>query len=192
METVVESYPITSQPRKRGRPPKLNKMGRPTLYRPEYGPMLLDYFKTNSSPISGEKDKKIAYSNFPTLEEFAVVKLNIGMSTFRGWRDKYPEFNSVCEQAQSIQKTILIKNGIVGIYNPMVMKFVAINCTDMRDEMTLNHAGNITVVMGLDRGVNVLPAATEIDITPKSQAIASYKIKTKATKTKRKANRSSK
>jgi hypothetical protein len=172
-----ESFPVIKN--KGGRPKKLPIMGRPTSYRPEYAQQLLDHFNNSYKPQECSADKRLMWANFPTFEGFAIKTLGISWATFERWKDKYPEFNSVCIDAAKLQKDLLVKYTNAGIYNAQFAKFIAINMTDMRDESTLNLSGNITVQMGIVRDVEpsemVDPLVKALDITPKSKAIPKSK-----------------
>ena len=110
---------------------------RPSQYSPELVQSLLDYFE-----------------NYPKWEK---IKIGSKMQTFpnpmptiSGWfrsigwmtRDTFfryvkenKEFSDAWDQCKEIQKEFLIYHGLTGRYQPQFAKFVAINFTDMRDNV---------------------------------------------------------
>lgn len=170
-----------------GRPRKLPKVGRPTQYRDEYAAMLRDYANAAMTPLDNQVDKRLTYSNFPTVEGF-LFKLAVKNATFWDWVQAHEALADALEDLRRVQKQLIIQRGITGIYNAAFTKFVAINLTDMRDEMTLNHTGDIIVEIAIDRGIApATPALGSkndkvIDVTPIKAVGPGKKGKGKSTK----------
>jgi len=123
------------------------KVGRPSDYRPEYAQMMIDYFNRVPYTVKGKKEIP---ADYPTIEGFAC-KIMIAPKNLRDWTDKHEEFRTAYEYAKSKQKEILIANGIRGNYNTLFAKFVAINATDMRERVDVEHSGEITIIKQLEK-----------------------------------------
>lgn len=110
---------------------------RPSQYSPELVQSLLDYF-----------------TNYPKWEKVKIGSkmqtLPNPMPTISGWfrsigwmtRDTFfryikenKDFSDAWDQCKEIQKEFLIYHGLAGRYQPQFAKFVAINFTDMRDNV---------------------------------------------------------
>lgn len=116
--------------------------GRPTKYKPKYCQEIIKYF--NIEPwreiydIYTYKDgttketKRLIANDLPTLEGFAT-KIDVNIDTLNDWGKKHPEFLRAKEKAQALQKDILIKNSLAGLYQGNFAIFVAKNVTDMKD-----------------------------------------------------------
>ena len=115
------------------------KMGRPTLYRPEYCEELLEHFDVeanreveHTNEKTGHKYTQIVPNNLPTLAGFAR-KIKVGTVTLRDWARAHPDFLSAVTRAKAIAEDMLVTNALTGIYNPQFSVFVAKNYTDLRD-----------------------------------------------------------
>lgn len=80
----------------------------------------------------------------PTKEGFAR---SIGVSTrvINDWLERYPEFLHAYDRARDCGKEILNQNALMGRYSEGYAKFVAINCTDMRDKQDIEVSGGVNV-----------------------------------------------
>ena len=122
-------------------------MARPTKYKKKYCDKIIEYFKKEPfrqvSEITTYKDGttketiKLIPCKFPTIEGFAV-SIGICSKTVLNWLQDNPEFLRAYDYAKSCQKDILTQNGLLGLYNCLFAKFVAINSTDMRDSQEHN------------------------------------------------------
>lgn len=118
-----------------------NPVGRPTKYSPEICNEMISFFskelyevRKKTVIVKGRKfdvDEHLP-CKLPTFESFAVHK-KLADSTIRLWKEKHEEFSAAYEICKKIQKDILIHHGLLGNYNAAFAKFVAINCTDMKD-----------------------------------------------------------
>jgi hypothetical protein len=135
--------------------------GRPTKYKNIYCQMIIDYFKrepfTQEKIITTYKDGttkegiKLIPCNFPTIEGFAV-SIGVCHNTVLNWLNDNPRFLSAYNYAKACQKDILTQNGLLGLYNCLFAKFVAINSTDMVDKqefVNTNTNTNIQIPEGL-------------------------------------------
>lgn len=110
-------------------------MGAPTKYRNQIPDELIEFFgELKPLMLAGEQVGFI----YPTIEKFCS-KIGIVTSTFYKWCDEKPDLSSAFKIAKQNQKDIIIQLGINGIYKEGFAKFVAINCTDMRDKIETKH-----------------------------------------------------
>jgi hypothetical protein len=129
--------------------PKKNKFalgnngGRPSKYDPKYCDQIVKFFKAVPS------DEELAYRkenkqiiNFPTFEAFAV-SIDVVMSTLLEWCKAHEEFSISYEKCKYLQKDFLNKAGLNELFNAGYSKFMAINCTDMRDKIEQDLNANI-------------------------------------------------
>ncbi len=122
---------------------KLKGNGRPTEYKPEYCKMMYDYF--NIKPYETEKEtitfkngdtitKEVLIPNdLPVISKFAE-KIGVHRQTLRNWKKSYSEFEFVYKSCLDLQETILITNGIRGLYNPSYAILVSKNFLNMKDK----------------------------------------------------------
>jgi hypothetical protein len=119
--------------------------GAPIKYKPEFCKILRDMF--NVEPWREvevphfDKDGSVKWTDvkrvsngLPTFEAFSI-KTGTDASSRVHWRKKYPEFAATYAMCKQIQKNHIIQNGLIGDYNPVFAKFVAINLTDMVDKV---------------------------------------------------------
>ncbi len=110
---------------------KKPKMGRPSKYKPEYCDEMINFFnKPLFQQVNGEK----LPSFFPTFEKFAV-QIKVARDTLSEWKVVHPEFSAAYATCKDLQKDHIQQFGLLGLYNPGFAKFVAINCTDMKDKI---------------------------------------------------------
>lgn len=138
------------QPKEQAQKPK---MGRPTKYTPEICQRMVDYFNTELYEIKQKKVKSkfgetiqeyAVPCRLPTFERFSVLE-DLANSTIKLWREKHPDFSAAYEKCKNIQKEILMHHGLTGNYNAAFAKFVAINCTDMREQVDHNIDANLKI-----------------------------------------------
>ncbi len=105
-------------------------IGRPTLYKPEYCELIIEYF--NRDPIETVKIEKMDESGecydppkfkmvrepcqCPTFEYFSA-KIGVTRQTVSSWCKTYPEFLTAYETARAYQANIMLVNGMSGAYN---------------------------------------------------------------------------
>lgn len=123
--------------------------GRPPKYDPIYCKKIIQYFKVkpyHNVNITRVKDgKKIQTieevpNDLPLLEGFAA-SIGVHRDTVHGWTEKYSEFSDALKIAKDLQKTILVTNGLRGLYPAAAFIFTAKNVTDMRDKQVVEHEG---------------------------------------------------
>jgi hypothetical protein len=124
------------------------KLGRPTKYREEFVPMLLEYF--SQPPIKtvttvdkdGNTVEKTVPALFPTLARFAA---NIGVTreTLHDWATLkdvsghllYPAFSYAYKKAKDLQEANLVEGTLAGGYNSTFAIFTAKNVLGWRDKV---------------------------------------------------------
>lgn len=141
------------------------RMGRPSLYKPEYASMMIDFFKvdvydkveiereTRYSPKTGIKvSEKIKYkivpNDLPTFEAFAM-EIGVSQDTIVRWATavedeeaqdpvyRYPDFRGAYNVCKHLQKSFLVDNGLKGNSPPASFIFVTKNVTDMTDKQII-------------------------------------------------------
>ena len=90
-------------------------------YKDEYCEKMLSYFRSDAE-------------KYPTFELFAD-SIGVHADTLLNWQDTHPRFRAVYAHCKAIQKGKLIRGGVLGIFNPAVVKFVAENCHGMREKV---------------------------------------------------------
>jgi len=118
--------------------------GAPTKYLPEYCQQMVEYF--DATPTLEQviaKKTTNGLIEFPTFERFAS-KVGVTMNTIYNWCKEYPEFLLAYEKSKQMQKSFLMQAGLNELYNAGFAKFVAINCTDMRDKTETELSGEIS------------------------------------------------
>lgn len=113
--------------------------GAKNLFKPEYTKKLLNYFSKTPYEIVTMPDNttKVRAVTFPTFEEFANEKLHVSVQTMRNWAKHNADFLEAMMRAKEYQARFLIQNGLKGIISTTWAKFVAINCTDLRDKQEI-------------------------------------------------------
>lgn len=111
--------------------------GRPSLYRPEYCGMIVDFFK-NHQPYREITDKSgrvsVIANGFPNMARFAAM-IGVTRETLWRWateRDKdgdliRPEFFNSYTQAKAFEEAILLECGAMGAFNPAITQLVLRN-----------------------------------------------------------------
>jgi len=135
--------------------PEPAKMGAPTKYRPEFCQMLEDFFDEEPWDII---DNKRVYRRMPSLLGFAK-KLSICYHTIYNWIDPkhasyHENFLHSYNKALKLRKQWLIDVGLSGLSPSNSFKFVAVNCTDMRDKSEKKHdvTPELQSVLGIING----------------------------------------
>ena len=135
-------------------------MARPTTYREEYCQMIIDYFN-----IDAYKTIKLKYyykngeskdilkevpNDLPLFSGFAV-KIGVHRETLINWCDKHEEFFDAYKKAKELQRNMLITNGLRGNYQTAFAIFTAKNITDMRDRQEIEHSGDMTINVDIEK-----------------------------------------
>ena len=128
-------------------------MARPTKYKKQYCQDIIDYFllcgeaeikkvvisesyykgKDGEKGALKEKKYKLIADNLPFFSAFAE-KIGVHVDTLLEWVKVKEGFSEAYKKAKDIQKRVLIKNGLAGMWNPAFSIFTAKNLTDMRDK----------------------------------------------------------
>lgn len=122
--------------------------GRPTKYKPELCKKMIKFFDREvykEIEIEHYKNGEIAWidkkrvpNKLPTLIAFSK-SIGVSIRTIYDWLDKkhnsfQEEFSHTFIICKELQKDFLIQSGLMGLYNPLSFKFVAVNLTDMIDK----------------------------------------------------------
>ena len=119
---------------------KVNKLGRPSEYKPVYCDAILKFFDIPHTKLAIKYSKdgdpfEIEVANpLPTFEKFAV-SIDTHRETLRNWCENYPDFFAAYKKAKDLQKDMLIDLAMRGFYNPTFSIFTAKNITDMKDKV---------------------------------------------------------
>ena len=114
--------------------------GQPTKYKEEHCQALISYFDAEPwKMVNGKRQ----YQRMPTITRFAKI-ISVAISTVYNWKDKdhdsfQPNFLEAYNKAKILRKEWLIDVGLSGLAPANSFKFVAVNCTDMRDKNETEH-----------------------------------------------------
>lgn len=114
---------------------KKKTLGRPTDYNPKYCADIVNFFLNHII----DRDKP----DYPTITDFAR-KYNITRSSINLWATKYPDFSEALKQIKELQKEIIIKGAITGVFNASFSIFAMKNIAGWRDKTDIEHSGSIT------------------------------------------------
>lgn len=122
---------------------ELKSNGRPTEYEPKYCKMIFDYF--NIKPFETiekiiklkngcimKTEEKIP-NDLPLFSKFAS-RIGVHRQTLKNWTKTHEDFDNIYKMCLDIQSTILITNGLLGLYNPSYAGLVSKNFLNMRDK----------------------------------------------------------
>jgi hypothetical protein len=121
--------------------------GQPTKYRPKYCKEIIKFFniqptKTVKKTVIGKGGVQVMEvevpNRLPTVEGFAIA-IGVNKDTVIQWTKDHPEFSVAYARAKDHQKEVLNQNALFGLYVEGYSKFVAINCTDMVDKVSVDH-----------------------------------------------------
>lgn len=123
--------------------------GRPTKYKRQYCAEIIAFFDkppyTEVEVITTDRRSGKEYVDhilrptiLPTLERFGH-NIDVNIDTLHDWGEVHPEFLRATTRARSIQKDILIANGLSGLYNSSFAIFVSGNLTDLQDVKHIDH-----------------------------------------------------
>jgi hypothetical protein len=133
------------------------KTGSPTKYNKKYCIDIIRYFNIDPykeiTEITEYKDGtkketiKLVACDLPTFEGYSN-KINVHVDTLYEWRKIYKDFSVSMTRCKAIQKTILIINGLKGLYQSNFAIFVTSNLTKFSQkkdiQADLKHSGKIT------------------------------------------------
>ena len=129
---------------KRKDPKECKPGGQPTKYSPEMCQGVIDFFDVLPWKV---KNGKRQYQRMPSLIGYAK-SINVCYNTIYNWIDAkhgsfQPEFLLSYNKAKRCRKQWLIDVGLSGLAPANSFKFVAVNCTDMRDKQETEHSGEV-------------------------------------------------
>lgn len=130
------------------------KRGQPTKYKPQHCQDLIDFFDVEpwetqkieyyeGEEVVRVEEGKRQYRRMPTIEGFAK-SISVCIATVYNWIDKdhasyQAKFLDAYNKAKQYRKNWLIDVGLSGLAPANSFKFVAVNCTDMRDKQETKH-----------------------------------------------------
>lgn len=119
------------------------KIGRPTKYSSKYCEQLIKYFDIEphfETPVvytnkdgSTKEEVKLIPSDLPTLAGFAK-KIKVHRDTLNQWERDHKEFSDAIKEAKECQESILVTNGLHGLYQGAFAIFTAKNILNWRDK----------------------------------------------------------
>jgi hypothetical protein len=128
-------------------------------YKEEYCDKIIEYF---SKPVTRTEYKEILRNGevvarepiefiepYPTFEGFAV-SIGVVHDTLLEWQKVHPQFRTAYIQAKNIQYDKLSGNTVIGRYNPVFAKFLAVNNFGMSDKQEVESKVQAKVESGID------------------------------------------
>lgn len=125
---------------------EIKSNGRPTEYETNFCKMLYDFFDIRPYEIREEiiklkngvtiKTKERIPNDLPLFSNFAA-KIGVHRQTLRNWSKTHKEFDLIYRMCLDQQSTILITNGLLGLYSPSYAGLVSKNFLNMRDRKDL-------------------------------------------------------
>jgi len=122
---------------------KKSNAGRPTKYKPEHCQGIIKFFSVDPIKTLKEtytykdgttKEKEIEVPcEIPLLSDYAV-SIGVSRDTLHEWQKTHKEFSDSYKIAKEIQRGILIKLAMKGLYNPGFSIFAAKNMIGWRDK----------------------------------------------------------
>ena len=158
------------------------KSGRPTKYKPEYCQDMIDYFsidpfyiverEVNASGKDGIYVKEVKYdkiaNQLPTFARYAQ-KHDLDVTTLLLWCDKHPEFSKAYKRCKSLQRDIMIANGMAGLYQSNFTVFAMKNMHNWTDKTEVSHEGKFSLEGALTKTIEDNTKA--IEHNPNSDAV---------------------
>ena len=146
------------------------RLGRPTQYRDEFVPMLIEFFdievqKFEQIEVPDGKggfhiEQKVIINTFPTLTRFAA-KIGVTRETLHNWATaknkdgslRYPDFSYAYARARDAQESLIIEGGMAGLYESRFASLAAKNLAGWRERMEqeIEQSATITPKEELDR-----------------------------------------
>ena len=117
------------------------KDGRPTKYKEEYCQDIIKWFDREATTL---ESGKIIPCDIPLIGDYAL-RLGISRDTLHEWCRVHPEFSDSFKRAKDIQRSILVRLGMKGLYNPSFSVFAAKNMIGWRDKQEIDMTGKITI-----------------------------------------------
>ena len=117
--------------------------GAPRKYKKSYPKELFDYF--NIEPyeyvtvggqlldgkwVGGIREKYVA--RWPSIERWCSDR-KIVVDTFYRWVKEYPKLSETWGYCRQLRQDILVTNALTGGYKENFSKFMAVNCTNLRE-----------------------------------------------------------
>ena len=129
--------------------------GRPTIYKPEYAQMLIDYFneppykKVKKQIVTGKGDvveiDSIEANDFKTLAGFAI-SIGVSKRALLDWIDVHEDFLRAYNRVKDFQEAYLATNGNKGLLQANFAIFTAKNVIDWRDKRDVELKGTVQSV----------------------------------------------
>ena len=126
--------------------------GRPTKYKPEYCQQLIAYMtqepweevEVTHTNRKGETwtETKLRPRPIRFLTVFAH-EIGVTRDTLAEWYRVHPEFSDAYTRAREMQAEHLLQCGFMGLSDPTMTKFAAVNLTDLSDRSQVEHSGQI-------------------------------------------------
>lgn len=128
-------------------PPAPRQRGRPTLYRPEFADLLVDFFTKDpytivdvAQPSGLVKQQRMA-TDPPMLQDFAE-SIGVSKETVDNWataidsegKPRHPEFFEAYTRARARQEALFSRAGMLGLYEPRFLSMVMKNLCGWQDQ----------------------------------------------------------
>lgn len=86
----------------------------------------------------------------PYLVDYAM-EIGVNVRTLQDWAAAHPAFNLALEHARELRTSMLVNNGLTGLYNPNSWIFAAKNLSGMTDRTDITSKGESVFNVKLSR-----------------------------------------
>ena len=136
------------------------KIGRPTLYKPEYCKSLVEFFDIDAIIY---RDITVTYKDGTTCDKsvpeasptpyFSQWQKKIGISNqcFNEWTKKHQDFGDAYKRAKQLQEEFLMETALKGVHNSTFTIFAMKNICGWRDEQHIKGEGIAPQIINIIR-----------------------------------------
>ena len=105
-----------------GRFEKGNQIGKDTRFKP--GHLLSCKYKPSYPASLVEYGRRCVAEGLPPLKEEWASQHQVDVRSLANWENDYPQFSAAMREFEGLQKGDLVRNGLLGRYNPQLVKFL--------------------------------------------------------------------
>jgi hypothetical protein len=107
---------------KQGKFEKGNQIGKETRFKP--GHAMSRKYKPSYPESLVEYGRDCVEKGIPPLKEEWASQHHVDIRSLFNWVNEYPHFSAAMHEFEGLQKGDLIRNGLLGRYNPQIVKFL--------------------------------------------------------------------